>query len=100
MAIDKNQIKHWSECLPDIFRKEICELDDMKYEVWYDHEGKKMMANVTMYNGIHVCQVSADGVLCMNMPTGWATDHKGMMDLIADIQRLDEFISAVVENYK
>lgn len=35
MAIDKKQIIHRSECIPDICRTEIYELDDMKYEVMY-----------------------------------------------------------------
>lgn len=99
MAIDKNQITHRSAYLPDIFRKEIYELDDMKYEVWYDHTDKRMMADVKMYDGVQVCQVAENGTLVMNMPTDWVTNHKQMMYLVSDIQRLDEFLAAVVENY-
>jgi hypothetical protein len=100
MAIKKEHITHRSECIPGLIRSEVYEYKDIVYTEQHDDEtGKMNYGHVTMYNGIHVCTVYVDGSIKLTMPTDLAIDHKGMMDLIADVQRLDEFLSVVVENY-
>lgn len=101
MAIDTNKIVRRSECIPGILRNEIVELDDIAYTETFDDEtGKRQFGYITMYNGVKVCLVGSDGKLSMNMPTNWVTNRNDLMKLQADIQRLDEFLSAVVKNYK
>ena len=100
MAVDKS-ITYRTERLPEVFRREIYELDDMAYTITYDDlTGERMLGEVTMYKGIRVCLVGADGVISMNMPTGWVTSHKEMVLLAEDVKRLDAFISAVCKEYK
>lgn len=101
MEIDMSKMVRRSECIPGILRKEIYEIDDIVYSVDYDDlTGKMICGHVKMFGGIDVCSVYPDSSINMKMPQSVATNHKGVMDLIADIQRLDEFLSAVVKNYK
>ena len=101
MEIDMSKMVRRSECIPGILRKEIHEFDDIVYSVDYDDlTGKMICGHVKMFGGVDVCSVYPDGSINMKMPQDLATNHKGVMDLIADIQRLDEFLSAVVKNYK
>ena len=65
-----------------------------------DLTGDRVSGSVTMYGGVRVCGVAADGTLIMNFPTGWVLGHKEMMLLIKDINRLDAFLAAVCKGYK
>lgn len=97
----KKCIIHTTERIPDIVRTEVYTYGDLEYsESFDDLTGTRMFGHIKMYKGIRVCSVGPDGVISMAMPTGWVTNHKDMMALIEDIQRLDEFLAAVVENYK
>ena len=101
MTINKDQIKRRTECVPGLVRQEVYEYEDILYTELYDEEaGKLITGNVKMYNGVDVCTVYPNGQIFLKIPTGVAIDHKGVMLLIEDIQRLDEFLSTVVENYK
>lgn len=100
MAIDKDQIIHRTECIPGLVRNEVYEYKDLIYTEQYDGEtGKMMYGNVTMYDNVKVCTVYVDGSINLTLPTALAKNHKGLMWLIEDIQRLDDFLSVVVENY-
>ena len=100
MAIDKSQIKYRSGCIPGIARLDTYEYLDIVYSVMYDGETNKMVSgDVKMFDGVSVCTVYPDGSIRVDMPTGIANDHRGLMWLIEDLQRLDEFLVAVVENY-
>ncbi len=101
MTINKERIKHRTECIPGLVRQETYEYGDILYTEHYDEEaGKLITGNVKMYNGVDVCTVYPNGQIYLKIPTGLATNHNGVMLLIEDIQRLDEFLSTVVENYK
>jgi hypothetical protein len=52
-----------------------------------------------MFNGVSVCRVLKDGSISFTLPAGIAYDHRSLMWLVQDIQRLDEFLSVVVEKY-
>lgn len=96
-----SSIVHRTERIPDILRNEIYELDDIVYTVSYDDlTGKRLYGHVDMFNGVRVCSVQEDGSICLTMPTEWVMNHKGMLHIINDIKRLDEFLTAVVDNYK
>jgi hypothetical protein len=98
--VNKPQIKHYTERIPDIVRNEVYELDDLRYvERFDDLTGERMFGSITMYNGITVCAVNADGSIALNMPTDWVTNHQGMVDLVVDVERLDAFIAEVCKNY-
>lgn len=100
MAIKKEQIIHRTECIPGIIRNEIFEYEDIVYTESFDDEtGVRMYGHITMYGGVQVCLVGADGGIAMSMPTTWVTDRKSMLVLQDDIKRLDEFLCMVVENY-
>lgn len=100
MAIDKNEIKHRSECVPGIFRNEIYEYKDIVYKEQYDDETNEMIQGyVTMFNGVHVCTVYKDGSINIEKFPSIATNHKWLITLIEDLQRMDEFLSIVVKNY-
>ena len=95
------QIKHYTEGIPGIVRNEIYICDDMRYvERFDDLTGQRMFGEITMYNGIKVCGVNADGSISMRMPTDWVTSHDSMMRLVVDIERLDVFIAAVCNSYR
>ena len=100
MAIDKNEIIHRSERAPGIFRNEIYEYKDIVYTEQYDDETNEMLHGyVTMFNGIHVCTVYKDGSINISKFPNIAVNHKWLMTLIDDLQRMDEFLSIVVKNY-
>lgn len=100
MAIDKDQIIHRTECIPGLIRNEVYEYRDLIYTEQYDDETSKMMyGTVTMYDKLKVCTVYVDGSINLTMPMDLAKNHQGIMWLIEDIQRLDEFLAAVVKNY-
>jgi hypothetical protein len=93
-------IKHKTETIPGIVRSEIYELDDLKYVERFDEEtGKRLLGEITMYDGVCVCRVNADGAIYVTLPTDWVTNHRGMMSLIEDIKRLDAFMADVCQNY-
>lgn len=95
-----DSLKHYTERIPDIVRNEIYELGDIRYtERFDDITGERLFGTITMYNGIKVCSVNSDGSILLDMPTDWVMNHKGMMDLVVDVQRLDEFIAMVCEKY-
>lgn len=95
------RIEHTTGRVPGLFRTETYKLDDIVYSEAYDDlTGKMICGHVKMFGGVDVCAVYPDGSINMKMPQDLAINHKGVMDLIADIQRLDEFLSAVVKNYK
>ena len=48
---------------------------------------------------IKVCTVYPDGSIMLTMPTSQVHDHKGMMMLVDDLKKLDEFLSIICENY-
>lgn len=100
MAISKDQITHQTESIPGLIRNEVYTHEDLVYTEQYDDEsGKMIYGTVTMYENIKVCTVYADGSINLTMPMDLAQNHKGILLLIKDIQRLDEFLSAVVKNY-
>ena len=100
MTIDKTQITRRSECLPGIVRYEIYEYKDIAYREQYDDEtGKMVFGKVDMFGGVNVCTVYPNGSINVTIPTDTASNHERLMWLIEDLQRLDEFLSAVVENY-
>jgi hypothetical protein len=100
MAIDKDQITHRTEGIPGLIRNEVYEYRDLIYTEQYDDEtGKMMYGTVTMYDKFKVCTVYVDGSINLTMPMDLAQNHQGIMWLIKDIQRLDEFLAAVVKNY-
>ena len=100
MAIDKSKLTHRSDGLPGIARREIYEYEDIVYTAFYDDDsGELISGDVTMFNGVSVCTVYKDGVINITMPTGVACDHRGLMWLIKDLQRLDDFLFAVVKDY-
>lgn len=95
-----DNLKYYTERIPDVMRNEIYELDDIRYvERFDDVTGKRLFGAITMYNGIKVCNVNEDGSISMCMPTDWITNHKGMMELVTDVQRLDKFIAMVCKKY-
>ena len=99
--MNKNQIKHHTKVLPGIVRNEVYEYEDIKYtERFDDVTGKRMFGMITMYNGVTVCHVHENGSIILEMPTNWVTNRKDVKDLVADIERLDEFLAAVCKNYK
>lgn len=100
MAIEKSQITHRSECIPEIARRKIYTYEDIVYtELYDDVSGALVSGDVKMFDGVSVCTVYKDGSIKIKMPTDLAFDHRGLMWLIKDLQRLDEFLSAVVKNY-
>ena len=100
-GIQPENIKHHTERLPGVCSTEIYQLDDIEYkEMFDDLTGDRVSGSVTMYGGVRVCGVAADGTLIMNFPTGWVLGHKEMMLLIKDINRLDAFLAAVCKGYK
>ena len=93
-------IKHRTERIPGLTRSEIYQLDDIVYtEQFDDVTGARLFGAITMYDHIRVCLVAEDGTVNVNIPTNWVTNHEDMMSLIADVERLDAFISAVCKNY-
>ena len=71
--MSRPQIKHSTERIPDIVRNEIYELDDIKYvERFDDLTNKRLFGEITMYDGVKVCNVNEDGSISMCMPTNWA----------------------------
>lgn len=100
MAIEKSQITHRSERIPEIARREIYTYEDIVYtELYDDVSGALVSGDVKMFGGVSVCTVYKDGSIKITIPTDLAFDHRGLMWLINDLQRLDEFLSAVVTNY-
>ena len=101
MIVTDKRIKHYTERIPDIVRNEIYELDDMRYvERFDDITGERMFGTITMYNGVKVCSVNSDGSIVLDMPTNWVVNHNGMMSLVDDVNRLDEFIAMVCKKYR
>lgn len=101
LILQSENIKHHTEMLPGVCRTEIYQLADIEYrEMFDDLTGDRLSGSITMYGGVHVCGVAADGTLIMNFPTGWVLGHKEMMLLIEDIKKLDCFLSAVCKEYK
>jgi hypothetical protein len=100
MAIDKSKLTHQSDGLPGIARREIYEYEDIVYTEMYDDiSGELISGDVQMFNGVSVCKVYKDGSISFKLPTGIAYDHRSLMWLIKDIQRLDDFLSVAVEKY-
>lgn len=98
--MNKCQIKHYTERIPGIVRNEVYEFEDIKYtERFDDSTGKRLFGTITMYDNITVCQINEDGSIVLDMPTAWVTNHRGMTELVADMERLDAFIAAVCKNY-
>lgn len=96
-----NKIKHTTKAIPGLIRHEIYELNDMQYVEQYDDAtNTKVLAYVTMFDGIKVCNVWDDGSINLTIPLNWVVNHKSMCDLVEDITRLDQFIAMVNENYK
>ena len=96
-----DNLKHYTERIPDVVRNEIYELDDIRYtERFDDITGERLFGAITMYNGVKVCSVNPDGSITLDMPTDWVMNHKGMMDLVTDVQRLDKFIAMVCKKYR
>ena len=101
MNVNDKKIKHYVECVPGVIRNEVYELDDMKYiESFDDCSGERLYGIVTMYDGVKVCAVNVDGTIMLTMPTNWVTNHRDMMNLVVDIDRLDAFITDVCKKYK
>ena len=93
-------IEHRTESMPGVVRHEIYTLGDLEYTEQYDDfTGQFVTGNVTMFGKIRVCTVYSDGSIMLTMPTGQVHDHKGMMMLVNDLKKLDEFLSIICENY-
>ena len=100
-SVQLENINHHTERLSGICRTEVYQLEDIEYkEMFDDLTGDRLSGSVTMYGGVHICGVGADGTLIMNFPTGWVFGHKEMMQLTEDIKRLDAFLAAVCKGYK
>lgn len=96
-----NQIKHRTEGIPGLLRKEIYEHEDMTYIEQYDDlTNKKILSYVTMYGGVKVCNVWDDGTISLTMPLNWVVNQKTIRDLIDDLKKLDLFLAKINENYK
>ena len=93
-------IEHRTESMPGVVRHEVYTLNDMEYTEQYDDfSGRFVTGKVTMFGNIKVCTVYPDGSIMLTMPTSQVHDHKGMMMLVDDLKKLDEFLSIICENY-
>ncbi len=100
MAIDKSKIAHRTEHIPAIVRIKIYEYEDIVYKEHFDDiTGDMMYGHVFMFDDVHVCTVYKNGSINLTLPDGVAYDHRSMIRLSNDLKRLDEFLTAVVENY-
>lgn len=95
----EQSIKHSSERLPGVLRKETYALDDMELVEYYDDlTGAFYSGTVTMFNGIKVCTVVNSGI-SVDVPMLQVADHASMQQHINDLQRLDQFLSVVCKGY-
>ena len=93
-------IKHSTQRMPGVLRKEIYTLDDIELTEFFDDQtGKLDIGEVIMYNGLKVCTITGKGI-SVNMPMLTVTDHTSMQQHIKELQRLDQFLAAVYEAYR
>lgn len=93
-------IEHRTESMPGVVRHEIYTLNDFVYtEMYDDSTGQFVSGDVKMFGEISVCHVYSGDSIMLTMPTGHVHDHKGMMMLIDDLKKLDEFLSIICEGY-
>lgn len=93
-------IEHTTSKIPGIMRFEVYKLGEMVYSEQYDDLNDHFIdGKIKMYDDIYVCTVYPGGLIQLNMPTGWVTNHKSMMQLMDDLKQLDEFLSFISDQY-
>lgn len=93
-------IKHNTQSIPGVLRKEEYTLDDIVLTEHHDDlTGEFYMGDVVMFNGVKVCTITGSGI-SVNVPMLAVTDHTSMQQYINDLQRLDQFLSAVCKAYQ
>ena len=93
-------MKHETKSLPGIVRIEIYESENLKYEETFDDlTGKRMYGKVFKDDDIFICYVGEQGNIEFSSLIPLPTNHKQLLDFIADLEKIDKFIADVCEEY-
>lgn len=93
-------MKHYTKRLPGIVRIEIHESENLRYEETFDDlSGKRMYGEVFKDDDTFLCYVAESGEIEFSTLMLLPTNHKQLLEHIADLGKLDKFIAAVNKEY-